>query len=120
MKQHQRTCYGALNGRLPWQLQRLFNIWLQNKDGAFIEYWLALALTTIPENSGNLDHVSNFVQVRKGTAAVALQVFCVGKIVCCMLEIPEITTNSKIGDRRNVPWIASSHIDLATLNDVYN
>jgi hypothetical protein len=30
---------------------------LLNDDGAFDEYWLALALTTIPENSGNLDPV---------------------------------------------------------------
>jgi len=50
-------CYGALNGRLPWPLQRLFKIKLQNEDRAFVEYWLALALTTIPENSGNLDPV---------------------------------------------------------------
>jgi len=57
-------CYGALNGRLPWQLQQLFKIQLLNEDGAFVEYWLALALTTIPENSGNLDPVSTFVQVR--------------------------------------------------------
>jgi hypothetical protein len=70
-------CYGALNGRLPWQLQRLFKIKLLNVDGAFVEYWLALVLTTIPENSGNLDPVSKFVHVRKAPAAVALQVFSV-------------------------------------------
>jgi len=32
-------CYGALSGRLPWQLQRLFKINLLNEDGAFVEYW---------------------------------------------------------------------------------
>ena len=74
-------CYGALNVRLPWQLQRLFKINFLNDDGAFVEYWLALALTTIPENSGNLDPVSKFVQVRKAPAAVALHVFSVGNIV---------------------------------------
>jgi len=66
-----------------WQLQRLFKIKLQNEDGAFVEYWLALVLTTIPENSGNLDPVSKFVQLRKAPAAVALQVFSVGNIVGC-------------------------------------
>jgi len=56
--QRLRTCYGALNVHLPWQLQRLFKIKLQNEVGAFVEYWLALELTTIPENPGNLDPVS--------------------------------------------------------------
>jgi len=38
VKQHPGKCNGALNGSLPWQLQRLFKIKLQNKDGAFVEY----------------------------------------------------------------------------------
>jgi len=94
VKQCPGRCYGTLNGRLPWQLQRLFKIKLFNEDGAFVEYWLALALTTIPENSGNLDPVSKFVQVRKAPAAVALQVFSVGNIVSCAHVIPEIATSS--------------------------
>ena len=99
VKQRPGRCYSALNGCLPSQLQRLFKIKLQNEDGAFVEYWLAMALTTIPENSGNLDPVSKFVQVRKAPAAVALQVFSVGKIVSCVHIIPEIPTSSKSGDR---------------------
>jgi len=67
VKQRPGTSYGALNGRLSWQLQRLFKIKLLNEDGAFVEYWLALVLTTIPENSGNLDPVSKVVQVRNAT-----------------------------------------------------
>jgi hypothetical protein len=59
---------GVLNGRLPWQLQELFKINFQNQDEAFVEYWLALALTTIPKNSANLDPVSKFVKVRKAPA----------------------------------------------------
>jgi len=120
VKQHPGRCYGALNGRLPWQLQRLFKIKLQNEDGAFVEYWLALALTAIPENSGNLDPVSKFVQVRKAPAAVALQVFSVGNNVGCARVIPEIATSTKTGDGRNERWIVNSHIDLTTWNDVYN
>jgi len=120
MKQRPGRCYGALNGHLPWQLQQLFKIKLQNKDGAFVEYWLALALTTTPENSGHLDPVSKFVQVRKAPAAIALQVFSVGNIVGCAHVIPEIATCSKTGHERNEGWNVNSHIDLATWNDVYN
>jgi len=120
VKQCPGRCYGALNGRLPWQLQRLFKITLQNENGAFVEYWLAMALTTIPENSGNLDPVSKFVQVRKSPAAVALQVFSMGNIVGCTHVIPELSTSTKTGDGRNERWIVNSHIDLATWNDVYN
>jgi len=120
VKQRPGRCYGGLNGRLPWQLQRLFKIKLLNKDGAFVEYWLALALTTIPENSGNLDAISKFVQWRKALAAVGLQVFSMGNIVGCAHVIPEIATSSKTGDRWNEGWIVNSHIDLATWNDVYN
>jgi hypothetical protein len=120
VKQRPGRCYCALNGRLPWQLQRLFKIKLQNEDGAFVEYWLALVLTTLPEHSGNLDPVSNFVQVRKATPAVALQVVSVGNIVGCAHVIPEIATSSKTVDGRNERWIVNSHIVLATWNDVYN
>jgi hypothetical protein len=113
-------CYGALNDRLPWQLQQLFKIKLLNEDGAFVEYWLALALTTIPENSGNLDPVLKFVQVRKALAAVALQVVGVENLVGCGHVIPEIATSSKTGDGQNERWIVNSDIDLANWNDVYN
>jgi hypothetical protein len=101
VKQRPVGCYGALNGRLPWQLQRLFKIKLQNEDGAFVEYWLALVLTTIPENSGNLGPVLQFVQVRKLPVAVALQGFSVGNIVGCAHIIPEIATSTKTGDGWN-------------------
>jgi len=113
-------CYGALNGYLQCQLQRLFKIELQNEDGAFVEYRSAVALTTIPEISGNLDPVSKCEQVRNAPAAVGLQVFSVGNIVGCTHVIPEIATSTKTGDGRNERWIGNSHIDLATWNDVYN
>ena len=110
----------ALNGNLPWQLQRLFKIKLQNEDRAFFEYWSALALTTKPENSSNLDPVTKFVQVRNAPPKVALQVFSVGTIVGCVHIIPEIATSSKTGEGWNERWIVNSHIVLATWNDVYN
>jgi len=114
VKQRPGRCYGALNGRLQWQLQWLFKIKLQNEDGAFVEYWSALALTTIPENSSNLNPISKFVQVRKSPAAVALQVFSVGNIVGCAHVIPEIATSSTTGEGQNERWIVNSNLDLAT------
>jgi len=93
---------------------------LHNEDGSFVEYWIALALATRPENSGNLDPVSEFGQVRQPPAAVALQIHCEGDIVSCAHVIPEMATSIKTGDARNERWIVNSHIDLATWNDVYN
>jgi hypothetical protein len=89
-------------------------------DEALVKYWLALALTTVPENRGNLDPVLNFVQVRKAPVAIALHVFSVGDNVGCTHNIPEIATSSKTGDGRNKCWIVNSHIDQVTWNDVYN
>jgi hypothetical protein len=120
VKQRPGRCYGALDGRLPWQLQRQFKIKLQNEDGPFVEYWLALVLTKIPENLGNLDPVLKFVQVRTGPAAIASQVFHAGYIVGCEHMIPEIATSGKTGDGRNKRWIVNRPIDLATRNEVYN
>ena len=101
VKQRPGRCYGALNEHLQWQLQRLFKIKLQNEDGPFVEYWIALVLTTIPENSGNLDPVSKFVHVRNAPSALALQVFSVANIVGCAHIIAEIATSSKTGDGQN-------------------
>jgi len=92
-------CYGPLNGSLPWQLQWLFEIELLNENGTFVEYWLALLLTTLPENLGNLDPVSKFVQVRTAPAAIALQGFSVGNMVGCTHVIAETATSTRSGDR---------------------
>ena len=61
-------------------------------------YWLALALTIIPENSGNLDPVLKFVQVSNAPAAVVLPVLRMGIIVGCIHVIPEIANSSMTGD----------------------
>jgi hypothetical protein len=92
---------------------------LLNEDGAFIEYRLALALHTIPENSGNLDPILKFVQVRKALAAVTLKIFSMGNIVGCVHIIPERATISMTGVRRNERWIVNSHTGLVTWNDKY-
>jgi hypothetical protein len=120
VKQRLGRCYGALNGCLSWQLQRLFKIKRQNEDGAFVEYWLALALPTIPEDWGNLDPRSKFLLVRIAPAALTLHLFSVGIIVGCTQVFPEIATCCKTGEAWNKGWICSSHIDPATWNDVYD
>jgi len=101
VKQRPGSCYGALNGRLPLQLQPIFKIKLLNEDGAVLEYWLALALNTIPENTGKLDSVSKFLQVGQAPAAVDLQVFQVRNIVGCAHVITGIGTSSTTGDGLN-------------------
>jgi hypothetical protein len=120
VKQRPGSCYGSLHGSLQWQLQSRSKIKLQNKDGAFVEYWLALALTTLPETSGNLDLVSIFVHERQAPADIALHVFSVGNNFGCPHVFPEIGTGSKTGHGRNDQWMANSHIDLATWNEGYN
>jgi len=119
VKQCLVRCYGVLIGHLLWQLQRLFNMYLLNNDGAFVEYSLALAITTIPENSCKLDPNSKFVQVWEAPAAGALQVFSVGNIFGGAHVIPEIAIISNTGNRRNEWWIGNSHINLPTSNDAY-
>jgi hypothetical protein len=74
VKQCPGRCCRALNQRLPSQMQGLFTIKLLHQAGALVECWLALALTTLPENSSNLDPICKLVQQRKAPAAVAWQV----------------------------------------------
>jgi len=69
---------------------------------------------------GDLDPILKFVQVRKAPAAVTLQAVSMENIVGYLQVIPEKATSSKTGDVRNERWIANSHIDLSTWNDVYN
>jgi hypothetical protein len=83
-----------MNGSLLWHLQQLLKMKLQNEDGVFVEYWLALALTTIPKILINLIPVSNVGQGRELPAAIPLQVFNVKNIVGCAHVIPEIATSS--------------------------
>jgi hypothetical protein len=67
---------------------------LQNEDATFAEYWFTMALTTVPKHCGNLDPVSQYVQVKFAPAAIALQVCSVGNIVSCAHVIPEIAIGS--------------------------
>ena len=70
-------------------------------DKALVEYWVALTLTTIPENSGDQDPISRFVQEGQALVVVGLQVFSVGTIASCSHIIPEIATINKTGDGTN-------------------
>jgi len=66
-----------------------------------MDYWLALALSTRHEISGNLDPVSKFVQVRIPLATVTWQECSVGTIVGCTQVIPGIATSRKTADGQN-------------------
>jgi hypothetical protein len=68
------------------------------EDGSLDHFWFALAVTTIPKHSGNLDPNSQWVQVRIVLAAVSLQGFTVGIIVGCAHVFTEIATSSNVGD----------------------
>jgi hypothetical protein len=74
-------CYGTLTVCLPWYVLQLFKITLHKEDVAAVESLLAQALTSTPEDSGNLDPISKFVHVRKAPTAVSIHVFQVGNIV---------------------------------------
>jgi len=73
----------------------------------------------ITENTGNLEPISKFVQLRNAVAAVSLQVFSMGNIVGCMHIIPEIPTSGETGDGWSGRWIVNRHIDLVTWNYAY-
>jgi hypothetical protein len=70
------------------------------EDGVLIESWLALALTLITENSGNLNPVSKLVQVTGVPAAIALQVSSIRNIISYVYIIPEIAISSRNEDRQ--------------------
>jgi hypothetical protein len=56
--------YCTLNLRPLGQQQLLLKIKRHNNDAAFVDYWFALALTAIPEQSVDLDPISKLVQLR--------------------------------------------------------
>jgi hypothetical protein len=108
--------YGALQGRLPWKILRLFKVKHRNDEGHEIENWLAFAQTTIPENGGHMDTVSSFINVRLPPPSAGFRVVSAGNIVGCAHVIPQRAfTDQEKNDR----WIVNSHIDLMTWNVVY-
>jgi hypothetical protein len=116
VKQRQGMVYGALQGRLPWKLLRLFKLKHRNEEGCEVENWLAFAQTTVPENSGHMDPVSTFVNVRLSPGSGGFRVVRVGNIVGCAHVIPQRSFTDKVTNDR---WIVNSHIDLMTWNVVY-
>jgi len=109
-----------MNEWLPWQVQQKFNIKCLTEVGVFLEYWLALMLTTIPERAGNLDFSLKFVQIRKAPAAVELQVFSLENVVSYEHLIPDSAASCRTEDGRNERWMVNNHMDLASLNIVHN
>jgi hypothetical protein len=92
----------------------------RNEDGVFVEYQLALVLTTIPENCSNMELLSKSEYVRNSPASGAWLVFGVGDTVVCGYVIPEIATGRKTADRGIERWFVNCQIDLLIWNDVYN
>ena len=117
VRQRPGPVYGALQGRLPCQLLRLFKMRFQDDDGYWVDHWMTFARKTIAENSGKLDPVSQFAQVKApSTSGATYQVFTVGNVVGCPHVIPEKPFTDP---NKNERWIVNSHIDLMTWNKVY-
>ena len=118
VRQRPGPVYGALHGRLPCQLLRLFKMRFRNDSGCWVDHWMAFARTTVVENSGNIDPISKLAQVRvPPTSRAQYQVFSAGNIVGCAHLIPEKPfTDPSMNER----WVVNSHIDLMTWNEVYN
>jgi hypothetical protein len=113
VQQSLRKIYGSFNGRLPWQLQRLFKLNVYVAEGEYVEYSLALAGKTVPENSGNLEPVSKCAKVRLSAPENEFKIFNAGNIIGCAHVIPERACTDNIQNDR---WIVNSHIDLETWN----
>jgi hypothetical protein len=82
----------------------LFKLKVPNYDRNYVEYWIALALT-IPENSGNLDLVSKFAQVRLAPPATMYKIFTAENIIGCAHVIPERGFSDQNPSER---WIVNS------------
>ena len=82
-----------------------------NDDGFWIDHRVAFALTTVADNSGKLDSVSQFAGESSSNSGATYQVFSVGNIAGCAYVVPEkpFTDPSKNGR-----WLVNSHIDLMT------
>ena len=79
---------------------------------------MALARTTVAENSGNIDTISKLAQVRVPPANRAqYQVFSAWNIVGYPHVIPEKPFTDLT---KNEQWVVNSQIDLMTWNEVYN
>jgi hypothetical protein len=68
---------------------------------------------------GNLEPVSELVQVSEGLVAIALQVFNLGNNISWRYIIPYVATSFMTGDEQKEQSIVNYHIDLATGNDLW-
>ena len=65
---------------------RLFKLRFRNDDGFWVGHWVVFARTTVADNSGKLDPVSQFAPSNRGAT---YQVFSVGNILGCAHVMPE-------------------------------
>jgi len=66
-----------------------------------VEYWLAIILTTLPENSGNLDPLSKYVQVSTEPLANDLDVWSMQNIVDSKQRCQQIANRKQSADGRD-------------------
>lgn len=107
--------YKALQGRLPYQMLRLFKLQVVHPRGSNT-FWLAYVRLTKPANGGMPEKASQLVRVVKPTSEEENAVISAGNIVGAAHLIPEEPISSQ---KENKGWIVNSHIDLGTWNEVY-
>jgi hypothetical protein len=110
-REDQEPAYGALRGRLPYRLLKLFKL---SADGG--PFWCAFVQTTTPAAGGTPERASSMVKVTQPTTGSGYAVISGDSIGGAAHLIPEEPDCSGIS---NKGWMVNSHIDLATWNEVY-
>ena len=109
--------YNPLQGRLPYQMLRLFKLLVVHARGQRGEtFWPAYVELTKPANGGMPERASRLLRVVKPTTAEVDAVISAGKIVGAAHVISDESATSR---SQNKGSIVNSHIDLATWNDIY-
>jgi hypothetical protein len=107
--------YKALQGRLPYRLLHLFTVEVpcvphpRTLRLAFVE-------VTRPTHSGLPEEAWQLVRVTQPTSGVAYDVVNAFQITGAGHIMPEEPDSVGVASQA---WVANSHIDLATWNDIY-
>jgi hypothetical protein len=106
----QEPAYGALRGRLPYHLLKLFKL---SADGGL--FWCAFVQTTTPAAGDIPERASSMVKVTQPTTGSGYTVISSHSIGGAAHLIPEEPDCLGIS---NKGWMLNSYIDLATWNEV--
>jgi hypothetical protein len=113
-QQHPRfpePAYKALQGCLPYQLLRVFQLQIPSHV-----LYLALVLVTKPFHGGLSNTISSMVRVVPSSGENAYKMLAAGNICSAAHLIPEVLSTSK---ETHSGWIVNSHNDLNTWNTIY-